>query len=174
MERVKSEKLKKFLSLEIGIEIKACLYFSIMLFFYFMYRIIQGSFEASIPLMAEMVLTAYAMSYLQVYLLKNFDEAERFDRRVILRALFCAALYTVSSYLLAWFDRSPAAAVCFFLFMILCYVCVFLIYKLKRDIDTALLNRELEQFKSRREKSGGSGKSRVGGGDCESEERQEW
>lgn len=163
MGRLKSEKFSKFLSLEIGIEIKACLYFSIMLFFYFMYRIIQGSFEASIPLMAEMVLTAYVMSYLQVYLLKNFDEAEQFDRRVILCVLCCAALYAAVSHLLGWFGRSPAAAVCFFFFMILCYVCVFLIYKLKRDIDTALLNRELEQFKSRREKSGESRKSGVGG-----------
>lgn len=147
------EKLKKFLSLEIGIEIKACLYFSIIMFFYFCYRILTGSLEASIPLMVEIVLTAYAMSYLQVYLLQNFDEAERFGSGVIVRSLFCTTLYTAVSYLLGWFDRNLTAAFVFFLYMILTYVCVFLIYKLKRDIDTALLNRELEQFKSRKEES---------------------
>ena len=147
------EKLKKFLSLEIGIEIKACLYFSIIMFFYFCYRILTGSLEASIPLMVEIVLTAYAMSYLQVYLLQNFDEAERFGSGVIVRSLFCTTLYTAVSYLLGWFDRNLTAAFAFFLYMMLTYVCVFLIYKLKRDIDTAQLNRELEQFKSRKEES---------------------
>lgn len=152
-QRSNVEKLKKFLSLEIGIEIKACLYFSIIMFFYFCYRILTGSLEASIPLMVEIVLTAYAMSYLQVYLLQNFDEAERFGSGVIVRSLFCTTLYTAVSYLLGWFDRNLTAAFVFFLYMILTYVCVFLIYKLKRDIDTALLNRELEQFKSRKEES---------------------
>lgn len=150
-EKNRTEKLKRFLSLEIGIEIKACLYFSIILFYYFVYRIISGSFEASIPLMAEMVLTAYAMSYLQVYLLQNFDEAERYDAGVAVRALFCTALYTAISYLFGWFDGNPTAAFCFFFYMMLTYGCVFLIYKLKRDFDTAQLNRELEQFKNRRD-----------------------
>ena len=111
------EKLKKFLSLEIGIEIKACLYFSIIMFFYFCYRILTGSLEASIPLMVEIVLTAYAMSYLQVYLLQNFDEAERFGSGVIVRSLFCTTLYTAVSYLLGWFDRNLTAAFAFFLYM---------------------------------------------------------
>ncbi|MCM1175325.1 MAG: DUF3021 family protein [Blautia sp.] len=144
------ERLKKILSLEIGIEIKACLYFSIMSFFYFLYCIIQGSFYASIPIMAEIVLTAYAMNYLQVYLLHNFDEAERFDAKTACLSLFCAALYAVVSYLLKWFDGNRTATLCFFFYMILCYVCVFLIYKIRRDIDTACLNQELEQFKSRK------------------------
>ena len=151
------EKFKKFLSLEIGIEIKACLYFSIILFFYLMYCFIQGSLFASIPLMAEMVFVVYAMNYLQVYLLRNFDEAERFDIKVTVLSFFCAALYTAISYWLNWFDRNPTATLCFFFYMILCYVCVFLVHKIKRDIDTARLNRELEQFKSRRGQSGEKG-----------------
>lgn len=144
------ERLKKVLSLEIGIEIKACLYFSIILFFYFFYCVIQGSFYASIPLMVEMVLTAYAMNYFQVYLLGNFDESERFDKKVPGLSFMCAALYTMISYWLKWFDRNRAATFCYFFYMVLCYVCVFLIHKIRRDIDTARLNRELEQFKSRK------------------------
>ena len=144
-------KLKKFISLEIGIEIKACLYFAIILFFYFAYQVIQGSLYASIIRMIEIVLTAYAMSYLQVYLLHNFDEAERVDVHVVIRTLFCSVLYTAASFFFRWYDRNPAATVCYFLYMLLCYLCVFLIYKIKRDIDTAQLNQELEAFKKRRE-----------------------
>lgn len=151
------EKFKKFLVLEAGIEIKACLYFSIILFFYFLYCFLQGSLFASIPRMVEMVLTAYAMNYLQVYLLHNFDEAEQFDIKVTVLSLFCAALYTAAGHWLNWFDRNPAATLCFFFYMILCYVCVFLVHKIKRDLDTVCLNRELEQFKRRKEQSGKKG-----------------
>lgn len=152
------EKFKKILSLEIGIEIKACLYFSIILFFYFVYCVIRGSFYASIPLMAEMVLTVYVMNYVQVYLLWNFDESERFDKKVTILSFVCAAFYTAIGYWLNWFERNRTATLCFFFYMILCYVCVFLIHKIKRDIDTAHLNRELEQFKNRRSQQGEEGK----------------
>ena len=144
-------KVKKFISLEIGIEIKACLYFAIILFFYFAYQVIQGSLYASIIRMIEIVLTAYAMSYLQVYLLHNFDEAEQIDVHVVIRALFCSVLYTAVSFFFRWYDRNLTATGCYFLYMLLCYLCVFLIYKIKRDIDTALLNQELKAFKKRKE-----------------------
>lgn len=146
----KIDKIKKFLSLEIGIEIKACLYFAIILFFYLAYQVIQGSLYASIIRMMEIVLTAYAMSYLQVYLLDNFDESEHFNGKIIWRLLLCSILYTAASFFLKWFDRNLTATVCYFLYMLLCYVCIFLIYKLKRDFDTALLNQELEEFKKRK------------------------
>lgn len=143
-------RLKKFIILEVGIEIKACLYFSIIVFYYFMYQILQGSFYASIVLMIEMVLTAYAMNYIQVYLLKNFDEAEKIDIKVTLLSFACAAVYTAISYLLSWYDRSVIATAGFFVYMLLCYSCVFLIYKIRRDIDTRELNQELEAFKQQK------------------------
>ena len=146
-------KMKKFISLEIGIEIKACLYFAIILFFYFAYQVIQGSLYASIIRMIEIVLTAYAMSYLQVYLLHNFDEAERIDVHVVIRTLLCSVLYTAASFFFRWYDRNLIATICYFLYMLLCYLCVFLIYKIKRDIDTAQLNQELEAFKKRKEEA---------------------
>ena len=147
----KKVRFKKFLLLETGIEVKSCLYFSILLFFYFLYCIFQGRLDASILLMAEMVLTAYAMNYLQVYLLNNFDEAEQLDSGVMGRSLLCSALYAAFGHLLGWVDRNHMATVLFFLYMVLTYGCVFLIYKIRRDIDTVKLNRELAQFKNRRE-----------------------
>lgn len=143
-------KLKRFLFLEIGIEIKACLYFSIIVFYYFLYQILQGSLYASIVLMAEMVLSAYAMNYIQVYLLENFDEAEKFDIKVTALSFVCAVIYTAISYCLNWYDRSVIATAGFFLYMLLCYACVFLIYKIRRDIDTRELNQELEAFKQKK------------------------
>lgn len=144
---------KKFISLEIAIEIKACLYFAIILFFYFAYRIWQGSLTADIIRMAQMVLTAYAMSYLQVYVLQNFDEAESFDIAIALRSLFCAFLYTAVSFWLGWYDKNVAVSFFFFLYMLLTYLCVFLIFKIKRDMDTSRLNQELEDFKNRKKEA---------------------
>ena len=147
------KKWKKILSLEAGIELKACLYFAIILFYYFLYCILTGTLYASIILMTEIVLTAYAMSYLQVYLLQNFDESEHLDIKTAAKAFVCATIYTTVSYILYWFDRNKGATLCFFLYMLLCYACVFLLYKLRRDTDTIQLNRELEQFKHQKKKS---------------------
>ena len=147
------KKWKKFLSLEAGIELKACLYFAIILFYYFLYCILTGTLYASIILMSEIVLTAYAMSYLQVYLLQNFDESEHFNVKTAAKTLACATIYTTVSYILYWFDRNKGATLCFFFYMLLCYACVFLLYKLRRITDTEQLNQQLERFKQQKENS---------------------
>ena len=145
--------LKRYLYSEIGIEFKACLYFAIILFFYFLYCIIGGSFYASIIVMTEMVLTTYMMGYIQVYLLGNFDEAERAGIKEGIFSVGCSVLYTAISFLGKWYDRDIRVSIYFFLYMMLCYVCVFLCYKVKRDADTAKLNKELNDFKSRKKVS---------------------
>ena len=142
--------LKKYLSSVIGIEFKAGLYFFTILFFYCLYRIGQGSFQADIIIMAEMIFGAYVMGYIQVFLLGNFDEGESFGIREGLSSLLCSALYTVTSFILNWYDRNIMATAAFFFYMLFCYVCMFLVYKIKRDIDTELLNQELEEFKKRK------------------------
>ena len=138
---------EKYLTKEIGIEFKACLYFFAILFFYSMYRIWQGSFFASIVVMAEMILATYVMGYIQVYLLGNFDEAEQFGWREMLASIFCSAVYTMVSFLGKWFDQNITVTILFFCYILFCYICVFLVYKVKRDVDTAMLNQELENFK---------------------------
>lgn len=143
-------RFKRYLSNEIGIEFKACLYFFAILFFYSVYRLIQGSFYASILVMTEMIFTTYFMGYIQVYLLGNFDESERFGMKEGVATLFCSAVYVGLSFLWRWFDRNSTATVLFFFWVLLCYVCAFLVYKIKRDLDTAMLNRELDEFKRTR------------------------
>lgn len=144
-------KLKRFLSLEVGIEMKACLYFAVILFFYFCHQILQGSLYANIIVMTEMILTCYVIAYLQVYVLKNFDESEHFDKETMGRSFLCAACYTAASYFFNWYGRDKAATICFFCYLLLCYMCIFLVYKMKRDYDTTELNQELIKFKHKRE-----------------------
>lgn len=138
---------KKYLSFEIGIDFKTCIYFFVVLFFYCLYRIFQGNFWASILTMTEMIAAAYIIGYLQIYLLKNFDEAEELGKWELFAVFLCSALYTVVSYILNWYDRNISATLLFFFYMIVGYLSVFLAYKIKRDMETAALNRELENFK---------------------------
>ena len=145
---------KRYLASEIGIEFKACLYFFAILFFYSMYQIWQDSFFASIILMAEMILSTYIMGYIQVYLLGNFDEAEQLGWREILASVFCSIVYSGVSFLGKWYDRNITITVLFFCYILFCYICVFFVYKVKRDVDTAVLNHELENFKKKSNRAG--------------------
>lgn len=138
---------KNYFATEIAIEYKACLYFYAIVFFYCVFLAIKGEFQASVLYMAEMILTTYLMGYLQVYLLGNFDEAEKLGKKEAAYTLLCSALYTGVSYLFGWFDKSPAATLIFFGFLAFAYWCVYLINKIKRKIDTENLNDMLTKYK---------------------------
>lgn len=139
---------KKYLFFEVRIDFKTCIYFFMMLFFYSIYKILQGCLFASIITMGEMIATAYVIGYIQVYLLKNFDESDELGRQEIVSVFFCSLLYTFISYLFNWYDRNIPATLLFLLYMILCYLSIFIAYKVKQDMETAELNRELEYFKN--------------------------
>lgn len=138
---------ENYLSNEIAIEYKACLYFFAILFFHTIYLWMQGIYDVRMLIMCEMILSTYVMGYLQVYVLHNFDEAEHIGKKEILEILMCSCLYTGASYLFRWFDRNRLVTGLFFAFMVLGYVCVYLINKVKRKIDTENLNRMLTEFK---------------------------
>lgn len=138
---------KEYLRVEIAIEYKACLYFFCMLFFYCCYQVVCHVYTASILHMAEMILAAYLMGYIQVYLMGNFDEADFYGIKGLLKSIFCTALYTALSYALGWFDKNILVTAVFALFLTFAYFCAFLINKIKRDLDTKLLNNMLTDFK---------------------------
>lgn len=146
-----TEKYRKnwnsYLSKEISIEYKACLYFYSILVFYCIYLASKGVFLASVLYMCEMIACTYLMGYLQIYCLNNFDEAERFGVREFLKTLLCSGIYTVLSYLFAWFDKKLLVTALFFIYFVFAYWCVYLINKIKRNIDTKKLNEMLVQFK---------------------------
>ena len=140
---------ERYLTKEIGIEFKACLYFYALLFFYCIYRICTGNTVADILHMAEMIFLAYIIGYVQVYLLWNFDEADTIGRKEVLGISICTAIYTGVSYWLKWFDRNLCVTIGFAGYVIFLFVCVYLVYKCRRKIDDKIMNSNLELFKTR-------------------------
>ncbi len=143
---------ERYLTKEIGIEFKACLYFFAILFFYCVYRLVNQVYVADILHMTEMILLCYAIGYLQVYGFRNFDEAERLGGVEIAGIVVCTAIYTALSYVFGWFGREIGWTIGFVLYVLFLYLCVFLIYLTKRRIDDKKLNEDLELFQSRPDK----------------------
>ena len=139
---------ERYLTKEIGIEFKACLYFFAILFFYCVYRICVGIYDAGMIHMAEMILSCYIIGYIQVYVFWNFDEADSLGGREWLGLVICTAVYTLLSYFLGWFDKKIWLSVGFAAYVVIMYVCVFFIYKSKRHIDDKKLNEDLRLFQS--------------------------
>ena len=143
---------ERYLTKEIGIEFKACLYFFAILFFYCVYQIIGGVYVASILHMAEMIFTCYGICYLQVYAFANCDEAEELKTRQYVGIAVCILIYCLISYAGGWFDKSIFTTLLFASYLLLTYFCVYLIYKYKRVIDDKILNAELKMFQTEHKK----------------------
>lgn len=139
-----------YISKEIGIEFKACLYFFCILFFYSVFKLVGGSQEANIIHMVEMILLTYGMGYVQVYLLSNFDEGEQMGGREILYTMLCSSIYAGGSFVGKWFDHNILVTIGFACYMGIAYVCAYFVYKSKRKIDEKLLNEDLKAFQERR------------------------
>lgn len=140
---------EKYLAEEIGIELKACLYFFCILFYYTMYRLLGGSLDANIIHMAEMIFLTYGMGYAQVYLMNGFDEGDDLGVREIGLMILCSLVYTGVSYWGGWFNRNAGVTVGFMCYMVLAYICAFFVYKIKRTVDAKILNEELKTFQER-------------------------
>ncbi len=143
---------EKYLTHEIGIEFKACLYFFAILFFYCVYRMINDSFDAKILHMTEMIFTCYIIGYIQVYLFGNFDEADKIGLKETCGALVCTVLYSLVSYFGGWFDKKIVVTLIMAAYILFTYFCVFLIYRSKRRIDDKKLNEELRLFQTKHKK----------------------
>lgn len=144
---------ERYLTHEIGIEFKACLYFFAILFFYCVYRMINKEFNAEMIHMAEMIFTCYIIGYIQVYLFNNFDEAESIKAKELFGMIVCTVLYSLVSYLGKWFDGKVVVTLILAAYILFTYVCVFIIYKSKRIIDDKKLNEELKLFQTEHRKS---------------------
>lgn len=141
-------RFEKYLSKEIGVEFKACLYFFCILFFYCVCRIAEGDWNASILHMTEMIFLTYGMGFFQLLCLDNFDEGEKLGLREILYILLCVGIYTIVAWLGKWFN-GPLQLFLFTLYLCLAYVCAFWVYKIKRDLESKALNEELKEFQQR-------------------------
>lgn len=141
-----------YLTKEIGIEFKACLYFFAFLFYYCVYRLINGVYDASILHMTELILACYIIGYIQVYLLWNFDEADTLKAKEIVGMVGCTCVYCLLSWLFNWFNKDLLVTFLFAAYILLVYVCVYLIYKYKRIIDDKKLNEDLKLFQTEHKK----------------------
>ena len=149
---------ERYLTKEIGIEFKACLYFFAILFFYCVFRLMNKMTDASILHMAEMILTCYFIGYLQVYLFGNFDEADRWGIREIIGMFICIGLYSLVSFLGGWFGRKMLFTLILAGYLLITYICVFFVYKTKREIDDKKLNEDLRLFQTEHKKVNDNGK----------------
>lgn len=146
-------KFKRYLSSEIGIEFKASLYFFFILFFYCVYKVINGSLQADIIIMTEMIATTYIMGYIQVFLLRNFEETEKVGLFEVLACIGCSLVYVIESYICNWFEKDLLVTGIFAAYMVFGYFCMIAVYYVKRHFDTEVLNNDLDDFKSRRDLS---------------------
>lgn len=144
---------ERFLATEIGIEFKACLYFLSIMFFYCTYRIANGSLFGNIIHMAEMIFLTYAIGYVQVYFLSNFDESEHLHGKELLYIFVCSVFYAVISYLGGWFHRNIPVTIGFAFYMMFAYFVASWLYRFKRNTDARLLNEDLKSFQDRRNRS---------------------
>lgn len=141
---------ERYIAREIGIEFKACLYFFCILFYYSMYKVIGGVYVAEIIHMAEMIILTYIVGYVQLYFMENFDEGEQLRIKEWGYIAVCTLIYTCASYMFGWLDKNIPASIGFAAYMVLVYVCAYLVYKSKRKVDEKLLNNDLKAFKERR------------------------
>ena len=143
---------ERYLTNEIGIEFKSCLYFFAILFFYCMYKVINGSMEANIIHMAEMIFSCYIICYLQILVFWNFDEADKLGIKECVGMVICTLIYTLVSFVGNWFDRKIVPSLLLAAYILVMYLCVFFIYKTKRRIDDKKLNDDLKLFQTNHKK----------------------
>lgn len=141
------KRFRSYLNLEIVIDYKTCIYFFCIWFFYCVYLLCRKIHCANIFYMFEMMAAAYFISYVQVYVFHNFDEASQLTKRDIPGVICCSGFYIAVSYVLVWFDRNLIATLLFGAYVLTIYCVMYFTNKIKRAIDTENLNKMLAEFK---------------------------
>ncbi len=143
------EILEWYLTKKISTEIKSCLMLFLMLCFCGVYEWVCGNRAIGIIPMLVMVVVAYILIWVQVMLHADFDEVDRLGIKEWLVILGSSAIYAVVARLGNWFDGKTLVEIGFFVYMIVAYLCTYLIYYMKRVIDAKMLNGDLKRFQQR-------------------------
>lgn len=141
--------VERWLTIKIGVEIRCCLSFFLMLFYYCVYRLLGGVAEAGILHLTEMVLLAYLVGWVQALLKADFDQIDRIGWKEAAVLTGGAAAYGLAAWLFGWFDGKTGVVLLFFVYMVCCGLATFWMCQLKRAIDAKLLNDELQAFQHR-------------------------
>ena len=144
--------IEKYLTRKIGVEIKCCVMFFMLLCFYASYKLICGFREANIFHMIEMVILAYLLGWIQMLAGSDFDEVDRLSAKDWAVVAGGSAVYSLASFMLRWFERDLTVTFVFAVYMVIAYLGIFLIHKMKRVIDAKFLNNDLQKFQQRENK----------------------
>ena len=147
---VKNNIFRRYLITEIEMELKSCLYFFCILFYYCVYRLAGGSQEANIFHMFVMILTTYVMCYVQYFFMNNFDEGEKWGIRETLYLLISVAVYIAVATIGNWFDRKSGVTIGFAIYLIVAYISGYFVFRLRRSKDEKILNEDLKNFQNRK------------------------
>jgi hypothetical protein len=88
----------------------------------------------------------------------NFDESDRWGIREIIGMFICIGLYGLVSFLGGWFGRNMFVTLILAGYLLITYICVFFVYKTKREIDDKKLNEDLRLFQTEHKKVNDNGK----------------
>ena len=146
--------VEEYLTRKIGVEIKCCLMFFMLLCFYAGYRLTGGFQEASILYMIEMVILAYILGWIQMLVGSDFDEVDTLNVKDWSVVVSGSAAYSLASFVFGWFERDLAVSFVFAVYMVIAYLGIFLIHQIKRAIDAKLLNNDLQKFQKREKEEG--------------------
>ena len=141
--------VERWLTIKIGVEIRCCLTFFLMLFFYCVHSLLLGAAEANIWHISEMVMIAYLFGWVQALLHADFDEIDHLGLKEWAVLLLGAGTYTLTAWLFDWFGGNGLATTLFLVYMIGCGLCTVLICRIKRAIDSKLLADDLKEFQQR-------------------------
>lgn len=141
--------VERWLTIKIGVEIRCCLSFFLMLFFDCVYCLVLGAAEVSIWHMAEMIGVAYLFGWVQALLHADFDEMDRLGLKEMAVTVLGAAVYTLTAWFGGWFGGDGLILAGFFVYMIGCGLATVLICWIKRSIDARRLNDDLKEFQER-------------------------
>lgn len=145
------ELIERWVTIKIGVEVRCCVSFFLMLFFYCVYRLLGGAVEANIWHISEMILIAYLFGWVQALLHADFDEMDHLRLKEWAVIIASGIVYGMTAWIGGWFDRSIAVTLLFLVYMIVCGLCTIWIYHIKRAIDAKLLNEDLKEFQHRAE-----------------------
>lgn len=145
---------EKWLTIKIGVEIRCCLTFFLALFYYCVYRLLGGVFQAEILHIAEMIAAAYLFGWVQALLHADYDQMDRLGLRQWAVLIGGGAAHGLVAWLCGWFGQSSAATALFAVYMVCCGLCTVLICHIKRAIDAKLLNDDLRAFQQRNGETG--------------------
>jgi hypothetical protein len=143
-------KIIKWCSWEMKNEFMASGYFAAMLFMYCIIQWIYGEKQVDIVILIEMFAVNYVLSTLHKIFLddeKDYSTNDFVIRATILSVVSLGAII-IASKIWGWFDGMPLwVGLSTYLILVISYIMVWILFKLRKKYDTEELNEQLSNYK---------------------------